>query len=235
MDETVTARSFEFLKLPPELRNMVYLFAFSTMPSVFVDPEEPGSIPGITRPDCFGLIYANKQTYREALGLYYQINTFRASSTLQLYNFLKNISPIAKANITSLSLRWITNHSETFMVRYKTDNKAFRLLRECKALEDLYLEIDQIELTTGYSILFRMAPNIKQLRKVRGLKKLDVQDPRGVPMVDAGIKAWLAEEMLKPRKDRISFEAAMQGSPKQRLRTLRNRIQRRRASHISRS
>ncbi|KAI9705076.1 MAG: hypothetical protein M1836_006859 [Candelina mexicana] len=200
MRASLTSKPFEFLELPGELRNAIYSFAFPTLLSIFVHPHPSLDLPGVARPDCLGLLYANRQIYRESLGIFYSCNSFRLQSTSQLLQFLQVISPDARDNITSLSLRWSTDSDEDKVLRYRTEHQAFKLLRQCGSLENLDIEINEFELTVGYSLSLQHATDINQLQRVRGLKSLDVQNAGPGHFRDPSLKSWLAEQMLQPRE-----------------------------------
>lgn len=62
-------KTFKFLDLPPELRNMIYVYFFRAKPHKAYGYPKNDRLPG--------LLLANKQIHKEAIELFYSITTFQ--------------------------------------------------------------------------------------------------------------------------------------------------------------
>ncbi|KAI4186559.1 MAG: hypothetical protein L6R41_003407 [Letrouitia leprolyta] len=175
-DSPRTPSTFPFLKLPPELRMMVYKFHYFQKPSHDNFCYQP-SICGRGQPPCSSgyvnnriplqkLWVASKLVYHEAMPLFFQTRNFKLGNIEPLGAFLVTIGPYHRQYITSISFRYEKDRDTgAFEVQ-----QAFRLLGECPNLTQLTLSFNGNILERHNPAL----PGMLHLLKIRGVEKLEI-------------------------------------------------------------
>ncbi|KAL8848700.1 MAG: hypothetical protein Q9221_006310 [Calogaya cf. arnoldii] len=183
MDMAGEQAPFPFMKLPPELRVMVYNYHFF-QPVEHLTPHSwtnfrpddvPECIPG--GPIChLGIVnnrvhlgnlwVTSKTIYNEAMPIYFSTHYFQFASIESLGHFLTTIPYYHRQHITKLRL----NYNK----RAETNNfdiqQAGRLLSECPNLSELAIGIwcNNLLLNDRNIVL-------KSLLQVRGIETLDIR------------------------------------------------------------
>lgn len=182
MDNLTTG--FPFLKLPLELRIMIYkelVIVFSSFnitvicrrPRILgLEKCEPGysMSPDSLRHPIFVFFLVSKQTRQEAISVYYGGNRFNAQDSDILAGYLQRIGPDACNAIREISIRYETG---------KNAAKAFKLLAQCGSLRKLHFTIDWLVVrSTVHPVKFvplLKRPGLPSLLKVRGIEELNVE------------------------------------------------------------
>lgn len=169
---------FPFLKLPGEIRNMIYHFIFRMPVRLYLDTSgsskrgndhyivhRRGRRPKQHWPSG-QLLRVNRQVYHEGLPVLLAVNHFTIDSFRNLQIFLEAIKPMRRASIRSFRVHWGQNSR-------KRSNEAmkmtFSLLCECTNLQHLRMTL----------------PNLKSLAAVRRLTLADNKDiVRPFPRLD---------------------------------------------------
>ena len=147
--------TFRFMELPVEIRNRIYpLMLEMPRPSpgavtiikraISFDDQVPSNcwqwqLGGDSRPnrweavDCpnLDILRVSKQIYTEAFHLFYKGHTLGFPDTGSLYDFLRDIGPKRRQQLTSIFLNWQGPEAEA--------DKAFKLLRRCPNLKSIIL------------------------------------------------------------------------------------------------
>ncbi|KAI4099401.1 MAG: hypothetical protein LQ339_005993 [Xanthoria mediterranea] len=170
--EAKTAQGFPFMKLPPELRNMVYkevlanpgiidvgelsdCYPRSSLPQI----ETWGDPPGNT---C-QLLRASKAIHDEAYPVYFGRNIFACWSFPALRGFLGRLKREYRRSIRSISFDFWGNFAA----------KTIRLLQGCISLQYLHIDFTRVRLLwdtpTSASV-----PGLNELMKIRGIRSLHI-------------------------------------------------------------
>lgn len=165
-----TTTGFPFMKLPLELRNMVWK-ELLVMPGLIVMGStklrlgRPRVIP--INP-IYGVFLVSKQIRQEAITTYFGNNEFIALDVAALAEFLYCIGPDACNLIRKI---WI------YYSRGKNAGKAFKLLTQCGSLRKIHFRIGCYYRTMyrAKKLPFLKRPGIQSLLKIRGLEELDVK------------------------------------------------------------
>ncbi|KAL8907067.1 MAG: hypothetical protein Q9171_006014 [Xanthocarpia ochracea] len=161
---------FPFMRLPPEVRTMVYDEVLVASPSISIMsqylrlPVHMGYSPPTTE-----LLRASKTLYHEAIPIFYGHNTFDFEDLDALDGFLNKISIQQRRMITSIALR----------IRGTTAAKSVRLLQGCVSLRHLEVKVILSTLDGYYANRPGQprAAGSQGLLDVRGIHELDVTLP----------------------------------------------------------
>ncbi|KAI9706574.1 MAG: hypothetical protein M1836_003581 [Candelina mexicana] len=182
-----STNTFPFQILPAELRNVVYENHFFSPYHVCIDyspSSRRATLPSKSVPSRAFLL-TNHQVYAEALAFCYKLHKFHFWRMHDLPRFLHQLSPLARANITSISVCMERAHRSTTvkLLDRMFEVEAFNMLGNQNALEGRLHDHDAIE----------------ALSRIRGLKRLSVK-PYDVSEIlqDGGFEDWLKGETLKP-------------------------------------
>ncbi|MCJ1463877.1 hypothetical protein MMC07_002486 [Pseudocyphellaria aurata] len=189
---------FPFLKLPLEVRNMVYKeLLVKRKPIRMRRPKErPQSEPAV-----LGAFTVSKQIHQEAMSIYFGCNIFSAGGLIILAKFLHNIGPNACNAIRAVSIQY---HSKN---EYSEHNEiGFERLAQCGSLRKIRLLIGSFyrwnkNPDPGKYVPILKRPGIQSLLKTRGIEELDVK-----------VKFRPSERTCPPEvfeKDRESFMQAL--------------------------
>lgn len=178
------AAGFPFLKLPLELRNMVYkellimpgtleiIKSWSSDHVVFLVNRIQNvcaSIETANQSAVFVVFLVSKQIRREAISIYFGCNKFGAMDTDMLAQLLYHIGPEACNAIREISIEYDLG---------KHACKAFKLLAQCGGLRKLHFHMLSCPLSEPYPPDFGQfllkKPGIQSLLKIRGIQELDV-------------------------------------------------------------
>ncbi|KAI9673317.1 MAG: hypothetical protein M1829_004083 [Trizodia sp. TS-e1964] len=199
---------FRFLDLPGEIRNQIYeltLCPIRKLAPCLSSRWHEGTVPP--------LLLTSRQTYREALAVYYGKNHFSFSNLEFMATFLQEIGQTAREHLTELTFlyTWVGCALE-----------AFELLRGCRRLSRLTIEIDEgllaeqtIREEDGEAHLDQLIYNplrtvlgMSELRQVTGLDFVGVEFQREAELAldeedwydeipqDPDFADWLREAML---------------------------------------
>ncbi|KAL8770740.1 MAG: hypothetical protein Q9209_003607 [Squamulea sp. 1 TL-2023] len=174
--------AFPFMRLPPELRRMVYqeLLVIPwpitvSRPYSFWHPRP--HLASITADDgrlrdycplatCL-ILQACKVLHTEATPIYFGANTFNLEDLDALSFFLTKLKPESRRSITSLIVRYEGGHPA----------RSMKLLRGCVSLRHLSLDCTWGTIRYGdfpwYSIY-----GLNDLLRLRGIQKLVIQKPK---------------------------------------------------------
>ncbi|KAL8931540.1 MAG: hypothetical protein Q9216_007166 [Gyalolechia sp. 2 TL-2023] len=169
---------FPLLKLPPELRMMVYKFHFFQKPSHLnpiycVAPKTCGVGQSICR-----LAYVNhdvplqqlwlscKTIYDEAMPIFFSTREFRFENIERLGEFLTTVGPYHRQHLTSIGF----DYEKAGATGAFDVHEAFRLLGECPTLKKLSIRIHSHYIGRKRATL----PGFSTLLKIRGIKNLEV-------------------------------------------------------------
>ncbi|KAI4216450.1 MAG: hypothetical protein LQ349_009101 [Xanthoria aureola] len=186
--EAKTAQGFPFMKLPPEVRNMIYkevledtsiinLIALGDTKKVRevrgkpvllrYDPEMPPVTPySQGQFDPLLLLRASKAIHDEAYPVYYGRNTFFCRGLAALRGFLGRLKREYRRSIRSLG----------FDMWGDPAAKSIRLLQGCVSLQDLHIDCRGVRLWDNLrsdSVL----PGYNELLKLRGIRSLQILRP----------------------------------------------------------
>ncbi len=203
-DDKVTPKQpFPFMKLPQEVRLMVYKEhlvlpgPISTVGSrwggaalcvklrrdcVLHQPSHRSYIP--LDQSVFGLFSASKSNYKQSVSMFFRHNDFRFANLNQLSSFLSRISVEARRSIAAVYVGY----------GGATPARTFKLLKECVGLRRLTLELSQSSIGTipwvSKSAGFKLMKiyRLSDLLKVRGLTEVEVE--LGTPEIDGFIRSF---------------------------------------------
>lgn len=168
-----------FLRLPPEIRNMIYSdLLVPTSQPVHPTPSPTPNHNHLT------LLSVCKQVHNEALPVYYGNNRFVLENPRALYDFLRSISIPRRRQITHLTLNYWGRRSTHATA-------AFRKLGQCIRLA--YLKVYPERCVDKF-------PGVKAFRAMRGLKEVVVLD--GCDESEVGGEFWegVKKELVGPKK-----------------------------------
>ncbi|KAL9601703.1 MAG: hypothetical protein Q9219_002314 [cf. Caloplaca sp. 3 TL-2023] len=168
---------FPFMKLPPELRMMVYEFHFLQKPEhlegkICWDGKRCGDGEHRCRMSQLNkdvplqsLWTTSKIIYNEAMPLYFSTHNFSFSHIEDLGQFLTNLGAHGRQLVTSV--RFVYERCVTTEIFEA--HEAFRRLAECPNLAGLSLVVNSNHIWRK-----RRLPGLTSLLKIRGIEKLDI-------------------------------------------------------------
>ncbi|MCJ1464081.1 hypothetical protein MMC07_002693 [Pseudocyphellaria aurata] len=172
----ITAVEFPFLKLPPELRDMVFKELLvmpgpiytgrrsMTPPRVLIRNHE--EIEDIEHPPIFGAFLLSKQTRQTAISIYFGCNGFIVRHLGALAHFLYKIGADACNAVRKISME---------LRRLKFARKAFKLLAQCASLRSIHITVYPKMFYTDFDVMaFVNLPGVQHLLKIRGIQELEV-------------------------------------------------------------
>lgn len=188
--ELAAMESFPFMKLPQEVRSMVYKEylilpgSISTVGFAWADAASSTKL----RRDCilhqpahhsyvamdrsvFGLWSVSKALRKESVSLFFRHNDFRFANLNQLQRFLSHISVEGRRSIASIYVGYFG----------AAPARTFKLLRECVGLRRLTLELQQMSIGTVPWIVklqrykLMKIHGLADLLKIRGLQIVKVE------------------------------------------------------------
>ncbi|KAL8823744.1 MAG: hypothetical protein Q9170_008323 [Blastenia crenularia] len=178
---------FQFMKLPPELRMMVYKYHFLQVPDHLGrhcwDTEKcsAGQTPcrnsqvnsGIPLQ---GIWTVSKTVYHEAMPIFFAIQSFYFENVERLGKFLATIGPYHRQHITTVRF----THLKVMGTIAFEVKEAFRLLGECPNLVNLSIQF------LGDNATKKSVPSLNDLAKIRGIHKLEISffDPYWMVRID---------------------------------------------------
>lgn len=200
---------FPFMKLPPELRMMVYKFHFFQKPdhlegSRCWDPK----LCGVGKPCCSAQVndgvpiqrlwMASKTIYYEAMPLFFSTRIFNFENIERLGQFLVTIGSYHRQHITAVAFTYEKAAStDVFEV-----HEAFRLLGECPNLAKLFIHMHSHHIWKKHAM-----PGSKTLLKIRGIKKL------GISFFDAYWMTYLYGLDLNSAKKKVTDKLEVLKNP----------------------
>ncbi|KAL9002919.1 MAG: hypothetical protein Q9188_004174 [Gyalolechia gomerana] len=170
--------SFPLLKLPPELRMMVYKYHFSQKPdhlnAIYCATPKTCGVGQFT---C-GSAHVNddvplqmlwvscKTVYYEAMPIFFSTRKFKFENIERLGEFLTTIGPYHRQHLTSIGFHYEkAGTTEAFDV-----NEAFRLLGECPNLKRLSIHIHSHYIGRKKAAL----AGFSTLLRIRGVENLEL-------------------------------------------------------------
>ncbi|KAI4269479.1 MAG: hypothetical protein LQ337_007260 [Flavoplaca oasis] len=180
-------KSLPLMKLPPEIRNMIYemvlfvpdptgiqLARLSRYPTLRAAHDGLRTIRHSPRKTC-QLLQVCKEIYHEASLIYYRHNTFFCNGVEALGEFLTRLTIQQRRNIRSLSFHFNDGHAPA---------KSMRLLQGCVSLRALTISFTRYTLH-DYGLRMpdsmKWLPGLGDLLKVRGIQELDIVLPLAFP------------------------------------------------------
>ncbi|KAL8706262.1 MAG: hypothetical protein Q9225_007975 [Loekoesia sp. 1 TL-2023] len=167
---------FPFMKLPPELRMMVYKFHFFQKPDHIGESRcWDSKFCGLGKPcrtarvnddiPIQRLWMASKTIYYEAMPLFFSTRIFDFETTERLGQFLVTIGSYHRQHITAIAFTYEKAAStHVFEV-----HEAFRLLGDCPNLAKLFIHINSHHIWKKHAM-----SGFKSLLKIRGIKELEI-------------------------------------------------------------
>jgi len=182
--------TFPLERLPAEIRNMIYYEALVIPKPGFIRLDRGSTFPD-SNPAC-PLLSTSSTIYKEAVKIYYGLNTFSLFDLDLLDRWLRSVRPKSHTLISRISVR----------VSGQECVKGLKSLAECVGLKELHLDIPVRTLAVNmYNFSY---PMVRNLLKLRGLKTVTVEtqclenQPRLKARKELLIKAL--EILKEPRK-----------------------------------
>lgn len=198
-------KPFPFMRLPPELRRMVYQYVFYRKHVVFhCQKYMKRYIAGYSTFMGMKPLMVSKQIYRESTATYLSETKFYFSEIPVLRRFLLAVGREGRELLTSIEFKYTRSGAVS----------TFRLLRECTSLRSLGItvRVESAPYVNNKHRLMRRS-GIKQLLAIRGIQHLDLDDIRLKPVVRfvSPLGQGFDEEM-RPHfeEDKAAFIAALQ-------------------------
>lgn len=204
---------FPFMKLPPEIRGMIYTIHFDQKQK----PRKSGTLcpAGSACPyriynnwvPVRALILVSKTFYNESMPLYYRSKSFGFNDDLdKLARFLDTIGALQRSFVTNFSFIYdkaASQRSATWRVESYAVT-AFRALAECPALHTLHIGFELALLPSNNRELSTSSMTVLDLDRLlrfRGLTTVDVvvYDPRNLIQGVAELETRL-QVMKRPRR-----------------------------------
>lgn len=168
---------FAFMRLPPEIRRMVYK-------EILVMPEEicdgvwvphRGHDPK-TQPRVRQFLLTSKATYFESMPIYFGLNIFHFHMMSSMEDFLKRTAVDHRRCIRRVS----------FDFYGAAPARSLKLLRECVSLQYLHVKAGIFSTHWGKHGRLMEAHGVNNLLKIRGIRKLEItcNDPPGAHTPD---------------------------------------------------
>ena len=166
----IKEKPFPFMRLPPELRRMIYRMLY---PEKYVKFDWANTSPGhsMMHQHNYGQppLIISREIYRESKAVFLAGTKFRLDSIPILRRFLTGIGYEGRKLLTALEIKY-TAHGAV---------NTFKLLAECTALRSLAI-IVRVEPVPYYKQANRlmMRSGLTQLLEIRGIQELDLTDIR---------------------------------------------------------
>ncbi|KAL8889599.1 MAG: hypothetical protein Q9215_003159 [Flavoplaca cf. flavocitrina] len=190
IDQTEEQAPFPFMKLPAELRVMVYQYHFFQSAEHLAGHCEFARerACGSGGPACrLGIVneyvhlgnlwITSKAIYHEAMPIYFSTHDFHFSCIGDLFKFLTTIPYYHRQHITKLS--FVYTNGCRIPKSARIDNfdihQAFRLLSECPNLIELGICLSGFETNR----IFQSQWGLKTLLKLRGIERLTLEEVDG--------------------------------------------------------
>ena len=158
------------MRLPPELRRMIYRMVY---PEKHMRFDWANTYPG--HPLMYRLHYygttppltVSKQIYRESRAVFLGATKFRLNSIRILRRFLDRLGPEGRKMLTALEIKYSAHGAVN----------TFKLLAQCTALRSLAI-IVRVEAAPYVKQPDRLMKRsgLKQLLAIRGIQELDLRD-----------------------------------------------------------
>lgn len=191
---------FPFRKLPAELRNKLYHFAFEARHyPVDVYPSGTAQDRSATKRHqlSHGLLRVSRQIYHEALPFCYRNIQFYFENLSMLLSFFKKIGPIARANLITIQVKYFVGYSESGPVA-----DAFAAAGLCENLTSLTVQI-WLSRSTDDSLDFACLDHIKRLndvRQARGSKEVRADQILYDPEPSDFFRCWSTRDLQLMRE-----------------------------------
>ncbi len=203
---TVRSHEFPILRLPLELRIMVYKFALTfpceggrwTVRRIhqFSGQVNGRSVPAANPTEILALLSVSRQIYEEAVGIFYSENSFEFHSLSVLWSFLSGIGKKRRKFLRNLALDYCSYYQEQFSRDKRFAPNIFKLFKEEMTLRSLHIKIDEV------IILHRNKkfkgpqsfPGFGNLIRVRGIKELTFEGRFDET------KKYLEARLMEPKK-----------------------------------
>lgn len=201
---------FPFMKLPPELRNMVYKYHFrrphyrigqssygekedcdAKLAGRCITRNSTGAVPAY-------LLRASKTIYNEVMPLFFRDGTFSFEKIEDLGAFLARTGPCHRQHITSIEF----DYEKVGATKIFDIHEAFRLLGQCPNLSKVSINIAAHQLWRKAAF-----PGLATLRKIRGVKDIKVY------FDDAYWVTYLYGEELPATKQTVAKKFAVLKDP----------------------
>lgn len=174
-----TAEGFPFMKLPPEVRNMIYKEVLVPPKDIHIQVawcsyartayDGLRTINHSPRRTC-RLLRVSKAVYYEAFPIYFGCNTFYCDGVEALGEFLSKLKKDYRRNVRSLSFHFVGN----------SPAKSIKLLQGCVSLKSLEIGVT-LRMLDDYGLRkpesLKWLPGLNDLMKVRGIQELKVNLP----------------------------------------------------------
>ena len=169
-----------FLRLPPEIRNIIY--------SIILTSAQPVQLMPCSPSNSLTIVGACRQTYDEAIPVFYGRNRFRLDNPEALHRFLRSISLRRRRQIRHVIL-------DFWHKRSPHATAAFNKLGQCIRLRYLKVYIERAgELVRGFT-------GIRAFRALRGLKEVEFRLDGYYDMEVGGkFVEEVKKELLEPRR-----------------------------------
>ncbi|TGO45830.1 hypothetical protein BCON_0362g00070 [Botryotinia convoluta] len=213
-----------FSKLPKELRDKIYTFAFPRREWKVADVDGLdelnfargiGDLSGFYFPlSSLTVLRVNKQMRQEALPFAYRRTVFHVDDMDDLVKFLISIGEIGRDNIKSLELAWQSRsdferqwaeapdpNENSLTLPTLHAAKCVQLLKQCKSLSFLRLCFEKDLILGMSSLAYKTDLGICELSSVRGIERVEICDLGYEPLEQCGFVKWLKEAM-ESSKDR---------------------------------
>lgn len=186
-EETSAVKPFTLMKLPLEVRLMVYK-EYLTLPGVIetkgytywrgkrrirvhrdCEHQPPHSAYEPLDPSVFGLFAASKTIYNESLSIFFNQNSFLFDNLNLLLNFLSSLTVDSRRGIGSISFRYSG----------AAPAKTMKLLKECVGLRRLSIELIQdtlshVPFSKSFEYQLLKLHGLGDLLKIRGIEELEI-------------------------------------------------------------
>lgn len=196
-------QTFPFMRLPPELRRMIYRMVY---PEKHVKFDWANTYPGhsLIHQYYYGTppLIVSKQMYRESRAIFLGGTKFRLNSIRILRRFLERLGPEGRKLLTALEIKYSAHGAVN----------TFKLLAQCTALRSLAI-IVRVEAAPYVKQPDRLMKRsgLKQLLAIRGIQELDLTDIRIKFVRKFGLEVDFNKTMLaKFNKDKENFIQALQ-------------------------
>lgn len=186
--------SFDFLALPPELRNRVYGLLLKSDGPVHPSTRPPSSVPkgrthardGLEHGSALNLLAVNRQIYDEAYGIFYAANELEFYYPVQLQAFMLGLSHQRLSLIKNVTIHYHNVNSGGVNLA----DMSFRMLRQLSGLRRLHVLFVQDDLKKRLLLTHWISsaryglkkanpltlPGMKELFGLRGIDDIFVQD-----------------------------------------------------------
>ncbi len=180
----VRSHNFPILRLPLELRLMVYKFAL-TFPCDGVRWTVRGLhrfsgqvngrfVPEADPKELLALLSVSRQIYNEAMGIFYSENSFEFSSLSILWSFLSGIGKKKRKFLRHLAFEYCSYYHEQFYSDKRFAPHVFKLFKDELTLRSLHIDIDEVIILRRNKKFKgpQSFPGFGNLIQIRSLKEL---------------------------------------------------------------